>query len=282
MGDLLSVEGLNVAYGTATVVRDVSFSVAEGEIVGIVGESGAGKSTVLHAVAGLLPSSAHVGGSILFNVSAANPAEDSRADVAAKTTDGLPQNLDLVHADEEQMHAVRGSQISTIFQNPASTFDPAMRVGAQIAELVRLKRGMGRTEAKREALQLLERMRFGEPDSIYRAYPFELSGGMQQRAAIAMAMAFRPKLLLADEPTSALDATTQAAILHELVDLNCAEDTALLIVTHNIALAAHLCRRIMVMEGGRIVETGPACEVIGRPRSACAKKLVASIPQLAR
>lgn len=312
MGNLLDVRGLGVAYGEDPVVHDVGFSMREGEILGIVGESGAGKSTVLHAIAGLLPASARTEGSILFNGSAANSAEGSRAGTAATakvtgdsrtstaagtaggsrtgtaagtasgTANRLHQPLDLACADEGQMRAIRGSQISTIFQNPASTFDPTMRVGAQIAELLRLKRGMRRGEAKRSALGLLERMRFDDPERIFRARAFQLSGGMQQRAAIAMAMAFQPKLLLADEPTSALDATTQAAILEELAQLNREEGTALLLVTHNIALAYRLCDTVLVMEGGRIVESGPARNVVERPQSPCAANLVAAIPQLAR
>lgn len=255
---LLEVRNLCVSYGDREAVHDTSLRVLPGEILGIVGESGAGKSSVLHAVAGLLPEGAAVRGSVRF------------------------QGAELAGAPEGELERLRGTCMSTVFQNPASSLDPSMRIGSQIAELLQLKRNIRKRDAKGAALDLLSRMRFHDPRRVFRARPFELSGGMQQRAAIALAMACDPQLLLADEPTSALDATTQAAIADELGALNREKGTALLIVTHNIALAASLCDRIAVMQAGRIVEEGDARTVAEHPQSPCARKLVAAVPRLER
>jgi len=262
---LLEVRNLAVSYAcasrhgdgdTSTAVRDVSFNLEEGEILGIVGESGAGKSTVLHALVGLLGADARVSGSALFD------------------------GIDLLHTDERTLDDVRGNRIATIFQNPGRMFNPSMRMGAQAAELICMHCSFGSDEGWAAAMDLFGRMGLDDTEKVGRSYPFQLSGGMQQRVAIAMAMAFEPAIILADEPTSALDTTTQMKVVCELEALNREHGTAIILVTHNIALAYRICSHIIVMDGGGIVEEGPAGSVIDHPREDKTRELVRAIPRV--
>lgn len=248
---VLEVDRLSVTYNASPCVRDVSLSVKAGQVVGLVGESGAGKSTVLRAIARLLPADAAItGGKILCC------------------------NTDLTQADEADLASLRGSRIATIFQNPGSSLDPAMRVGAQVVEVIRQHSTSSKTEARTRAAELFAAVHLEE--RTLSAYPFELSGGMQQRVAIAMAMAFTPDLLLADEPTSALDTAIQLAVMKELLHQQRDSGAGLLLVTHNIGLAYHACDEIYVMEKGAVVEAGSAESVVGNPQAPLTRLLVES------
>lgn len=254
---VLTVENLSVTYSEKPVVDAVSFSVRSNQVVGLVGESGAGKSTVLKSVVRLLPNSAKVtSGRILFS------------------------DKDMLSLSRKELSSIRGARISTIFQNPGSSLDPSMRIGKQIVEVFRQHSKISKSAARAEAYNLLEQMRLPDIHALAKAYPFELSGGMQQRVAIALAMAFKPKILLADEPTSALDSTTQLSIAKELLDLNETFGTTILIVTHNIGLAYHFCDEIHVMSEGKIIESGSVEHVIKNPQADITRKLIESVPEV--
>lgn len=255
--DVLSIERLSVAYGEKETVCDVSLTVGARQIVGLVGESGAGKSTVLRSVVRLTPVQAAItGGTIVFD---------------GKNLAALP---------ESELSGIRGKRIATIFQNPGSSLDPSMRVGKQIVEVIRQHAEATARQATMRSIDLLDRMGLPDPEALSRSYPFELSGGMQQRVSIALAMAFEPDLLLADEPTSALDSTTQLSIMKELIGLRDEHGTSILLVTHNIGLAYHTCDELHVMQDGRVVERGSAEQVIKSPRAALTRKLIDAVPQV--
>ena len=257
---LLEVDGLTVAFetrrGTVPAVRGVSFSLAEGEILGIVGESGSGKSVTCRAILGLLPRTARVGGSIRFE---------------GRELTGLSE------ADWEHM---RGRQSAMIFQNPASHLDPLMRIGAQIGESLRHHMGQSGGEARREAIHLLSSVGIAQPELRVDSFPHELSGGMKQRALIAGAIACRPRLLLADEPTTALDVTVQARILDLLRTLNREHGLALVLISHDLGVIAEICQRVLVMRDGELVEQGRTRELIEAPQHPYTRLLIASQPGL--
>lgn len=249
---LLRLHNVNISYEGHHVVYDVSFSIMPGEIVGIVGESGAGKSTVLHSIVQLLAHQATTTGAIYF------------------------QGNNLLELTEEDMQHVRGNNIATIFQNPGQRFDPLMKMGAQIEELYHVHAKPYNHDA---LIALMKRMHFSNPQRVLQSYPHELSGGMLQRVAIVMGCIFEPKLLLADEPTSALDTTTQSAIVDELLELNATRNTAILMVTHNIALAGHMCDSLIVMDSGHIIEQGSSKSVLEHPQNERTRELLASVPR---
>jgi peptide/nickel transport system ATP-binding protein len=255
---VLEVSDLCVSYGAAPVVEGASLSVARGASLGVVGESGAGKSTLLHAIARLLPGNAQVTGSIRVG------------------------GRDLATCGEDRLASMRGRAIGFVFQNPGRMLDSSMRCGDQVAELVRMRDRCSRRQAREQARDLLGRMRFDDVEHVARAYPFELSGGMQQRVSIALALAFDPPLLLCDEPTSALDAVAQLDVARELARVQRDRGCAMVLVTHDIALAYHLCDRIAVMDGGRIVEEGAAEDVVRAPKSSRAAALVSAARELGR
>lgn len=249
---LLRLHNVNINYEGHHVVHDVCFSIMPGEIVGIVGESGAGKSTVLHSIVQLLAHQATTTGAIYF------------------------QGNNLLELTEEDMQHVRGNNIATIFQNPGQRFDPLMKMGAQIEELYHVHAKPYNHDA---LIALMKRMHFSNPQRVLQSYPHELSGGMLQRVAIVMGCIFEPKLLLADEPTSALDTTTQSAIVDELLELNATRNTAILMVTHNIALAGHMCDSLIVMDSGHIIEQGSSKSVLEHPQNERTRELLASVPR---
>lgn len=255
---VLAVSNLSVDFGAKRVVEEASLAVASGETLGIVGESGAGKSTLLRAIARLLPADARISGSIRVG------------------------ERDLATCGEEELASIRGRAIGFVFQNPGGTLDPSMRCGDQVAELVWMRDRCGRRQAREQARALLGRLRFDDVARVMRAYPFELSGGMQQRVSIALALAFDPPLLLCDEPTSALDACAQLDVARELARAQRDCGCAMILVTHDIALAYHLCDRIAVMDGGRIVDAGTAEEVVRAPKSPRARALVSAAEELGR
>ncbi|MBC5786220.1 ABC transporter ATP-binding protein [Ramlibacter sp. USB13] len=232
----LSVE-LQTHRGPALAVRDVSFTLERGETLGLVGESGCGKSITVMALMGLLPENAKVTGSILF------------------------EGRELVGLPERAMCALRGDRIGMIFQEPMTALNPVHTVGHQVAEPLRLHRGLSAADARKEALALLERV--GIPDAARRldAYPHQFSGGQRQRITIAMALACGPDLLVADEPTTALDVTIQRQILDLIRDLVAERGMALILISHDLGVIAQNVQRMLVMYGGSVVESGPTASV---------------------
>ncbi|MFD1722105.1 dipeptide ABC transporter ATP-binding protein [Amnibacterium endophyticum] len=255
---LLSVRGLTVAFGDREVVHGVDLDVARGERVAIVGQSGSGKSTVVAALLRLLPGAGHV------------TSGSMRLD-----------DVDLAAADETVMRGVRGRRMGLVPQDPGTNLNPSMRVGAQVADALRASTRLGRADVARRTIELMTEA--GIPDAERRAkqYPHEFSGGMRQRVLIAIALAGAPQLLIADEPTSALDVTVQRRILDHLETLVAARGTSLLLVTHDLALAAERADRVVVMLDGRVVEQGPAAAVLAAPEHEYTRRLVAAAPGVA-
>ena len=259
---LLSVQNLSVALrrndgATLPIVSDVSFDLKRGETLGIVGESGSGKSLLSLALIGLLPGSASVTGRIAF------------------------EGRDLTQLSEDELCGVRGAEIGMIFQEPMSALNPAMRIGDQIAEGLRL-RGTGRRDAALRALALLDRVRIPDAKSRVTAFPHELSGGQRQRVVIAIALAGAPKLLIADEPTTALDATVQKDILAILAELVAEEDMGLILVSHDLGVIAQGCARTLVMYAGTGFELAPTGALLSRPLNPYSQGLLAAMPRRGR
>jgi len=244
--------------GVVTAVDEVSFDVAPGETLAIVGESGSGKSVTALSILGLIPAPAGriESGEILFD------------------------GQDLLKLKPAQMRAIRGNRIAMIFQEPMSSLNPALTVGRQIAEPVNLHQGMPWKEALGIAGELLGKVQIPEPVSRLGAYPHQFSGGMRQRAMIAMALACKPQLIIADEPTTALDVTVQAQILDLLKSLAETSDTALILITHDLGVVARYADRVGVMYGGRMVEMGSAQALYGRPAHPYTRGLMASVPRI--
>ena len=255
--DVLQLQNYSVTYdGRHSAVDGVTLSVAAGEILAIVGESGSGKSTLLHGVMGLLgPGAASKGECRLFgeSVSAMN---------------------------ERQRRALCGSRVAMIFQDTGRYMNPIARIGAQYDGFLRAH-GMKEAAARRALeTEMLMKVRLSDPARVLAAYPFELSGGMRQRVGIAMAMSLNPALLLADEPTSALDVTVQAQVIRQMQTLREKYGTAIVLVTHNIGVAAYLADRVGVMQQGRLVELGPTAQVIEHPRHAYTRSLLEAVVEI--
>ncbi|MEV7346243.1 ABC transporter ATP-binding protein [Streptomyces sp. NPDC093544] len=254
MTPVLEVAGLDVDFDGRPAVRDVSFSLTRGEVLGLVGESGSGKSATALAVLGLLPDNAAVRGSVRLD------------------------GQELIGAGERELTRIRGSRVAMVFQDPLSAFTPVYRIGDQIAEAVRAHQDVSRERALERAAELLDLV--GIPASRARAFPHEFSGGMRQRAMIAMAMANEPDVILADEPTTALDVTIQAQVLDVLRTAQRETGAALLLVSHDLGVIAGMADRVAVMYEGRVVEAGTAVEVFGRPREPYTRQLIAAVPRL--
>ena len=242
--------------GLQRVVDRTSFSLAEGESLGVVGESGSGKTMTALALMGLLPDGAAVSGELRF------------------------EGRDLTGLGESEMRKLRGDRIAMIFQEPMSALNPLHRIGAQVAEPLILHRGLSKAAAWREAVELLDRVKLRDPTGMARAYPFALSGGERQRAMIAMALSCRPRLIIADEPTTALDVTVQSKILDLLASLSVEADMAMLLVSHDLAVIAGHCRRVLVMYGGAVMEEGPVEAVLGEARHPYTRALLEARPRL--
>jgi oligopeptide/dipeptide ABC transporter ATP-binding protein len=258
---LLEVRDLAVEFetpaGPVRAVDGVSFDVGAGSALGLVGESGCGKSLTALALLGLTPPRGRIaGGSVRF------------------------QGRDLLALPESELRRVRGASLALVFQEPAAALNPVYTVGDQIGEVLRVHGRADRRVARRRAIELLERV--GIPDAASRAgaWPHELSGGMKQRVCIAMALACNPALLVADEPTTALDVTIQAQILELLADLRRSEGLAILLISHDLGVVGELCDRVAVMYSGRIVERGPAALLLERPRHPYTRGLLRSRPRL--
>jgi peptide/nickel transport system ATP-binding protein len=257
---LLSIERLAVEFvtprGRVQALDDVSFQIGPAEIVGVVGESGSGKSVTAYSILGLLPAEAGVrSGSISYL---------GRA---------------LTELGGSELKAIRGSQISMVFQSPQTALNPIRPVGAQIADVVMAHSSAGPAEAAVRAIEALREVRINSPERCVHAYPFELSGGMCQRSVIAMALACTPRLLLADEPTTGLDVTTQRAIMDLLVELTRSRGMSTMFITHDLGLAAQYCDRVIIMQSGRVVEQGPTEQIFMNPRQAYTRRLLSATPQ---
>ena len=257
---LLAIQRLSVSYaspeGRTAAVHDFTLDIAPGECVGIVGESGAGKSQSFLAVMGLLAGNAAVSGHAIF------------------------EGTDLLRGSKGDINRVRGARIAMIFQDPMTSLTPHMRVGKQIAESLRQHRGMGRQDAMAKALSLLRRVHVSDAERRLHQYPHELSGGMRQRVMIAIALACDPVMLIADEPTTALDVTIQAQILALLAELKREQGMAMAFVTHDLGVIAGIADRVAVMYSGRIVELGTVREVLKSPRHPYTQALLRSMPRI--
>lgn len=254
---VLSVCGLDISFGATRVVRDLSFDIARGRTLALVGESGSGKSVTSLAIMGLLPGRvARASGSV---------ALDGRELL------GLP---------EAEMRSVRGGRISMIFQEPMTSLNPVQRIGDQIAEAIRIHRGLRGADLREATLELLRRVRIPDPDTRIRHYPHTFSGGMRQRVMIAMALACNPALIIADEPTTALDVTVQAQILGLLRELQRESGTAVLFITHDMGVVAEVADDVLVMRGGREIERGPVHDIFSRPRDPYTRILIEAAPSL--
>ncbi|MEJ5169949.1 MAG: ABC transporter ATP-binding protein [Fimbriimonadales bacterium] len=252
---LLEVSDLRVRFGSVGVVRGVSFHLERGETLGVVGESGCGKSMTGHALMGMVPRPGVVEGSIRL------------------------EGRELIGLPESAWRGIRGSQVALVMQDPFASLNPVMRVGDQVAEVLEVHRGWSRRRAREEAESLLRQVGVPEPQASARKYPHQMSGGQRQRVVIAAAIACRPKVLIADEPTTALDVTLQAQILRLIEQLQEQEGTAVLLISHDIGVVAAVSDRVAVFYAGRIVETGAAEEVLTRPRHPYSQALLAAMPR---
>ncbi|WP_043662955.1 ABC transporter ATP-binding protein [Streptomyces xylophagus] len=256
MSPLLQVTDLDVDFGGRPAVRGVGLTLERGEVLGLVGESGSGKSATALAVLGLLPGNAVVRGSVRLD------------------------GQELVGASDKQLTRIRGSRVSMVFQDPLSAFTPVYRIGDQVAEAVRAHQDVSREQALERAVELLDLVGIPEPALRARAFPHEFSGGMRQRAMIAMAMANDPDVILADEPTTALDVTIQAQVLDVLRTAQRETGAAMLLVSHDLGVIAGAADRVAVMHEGRVVESGTAVDVFTRPQEPYTKQLLAAVPRI--
>jgi peptide/nickel transport system ATP-binding protein len=261
MSALLELSNVRVSFpgtnGPIAAVNDVSFALEAGRTLGLVGESGCGKSVTLRALIGMAPEPAEVmGGRVRL------------------------EGEDVLSLPRKRLERLRGSRIGMIFQDPGASLDPVLSVGAQLVEVLRVKRGRSRKEARTEAVALLERVGIPAPARRVRDFPHQLSGGMRQRVMIALAMAMSPDVLLADEPTTALDVTVQDQILALLADLQAQTGMAMVLVSHDLALIGQHCHEVAVMYAGRILERGDVDDVLDNPRHPYTAGLLAAMPDV--
>ena len=246
MSSLVRFEKLSVSYGSEPALENIDLDIGKGETLAIIGESGSGKSTLALALASLLPGNARLSGNFHW-------------------ADGKPRP---------------GRDIGFVFQDPASSFDPLMTVGAQLVETIRAHAKIDRLAAKTKAISLLQRVHIPQPEASFARYPHQFSGGQKQRIAIALAIAASPRLLIADEPTSALDTIVQKEIVSLLRELVREDGMTLIFITHDIALASGLADRIAVFRRGKLVEFGPARNIVSNPQTDYTKALIAAVPVL--
>ncbi len=254
---LLELKHTDISYGDTLTVKDFNLSMEQGEIVSIVGESGSGKTTVIRAVLGLLPKGGKVtGGEILFR-------EES-----------------LLTKSRDDWRKLRGTDISMIFQDCGAMMNPTRKVGSTFVEYIRTHEKVSKKDAWDKSVEMLERMRLPDGENVMNSYPFQLSGGMRQRVGIAMAMTYQPKLLLADEPTSALDVTTQAQIIRQFMELTEDYGTSIILVTHNLGVAAYMSNSLVVMKDGDIVDRGDRDYILHRSEHPYTKTLLEAVPTI--
>ena len=262
--NILEVHDLEIRYvtdeETVQAVNDITFSLERGESIGLVGETGAGKTTTALGIMGLVPDPPGeiVKGSILF------------------------EGEDLLKLSEKQMRRIRGGKISMIFQEPMTSLNPIIRCGKQIAESLRLHRGMKKKEAMEEAIKMMQAVGIANPQARAYEYPHQMSGGMRQRVMIAMALACQPQILIADEPTTALDVTIQAQILDLIRDLNQEMNTSVVFITHDLGVVSELCDTVIVMYNGHIVEKAPTADIFREPLHPYTQGLLSAIPRITK
>ena len=266
---LLSVEDLRVSFklpeGVIEAVRGASFSMRAGTTVALVGESGSGKTVVSQAITGILPRAARIsGGAIRFN----DPKRD-----------GKPIDIASLHPNGTILREIRGGRISIIFQEPMTSLSPLHTIGDQVSEALHLHRKCSRAEGRELTREMLELVRFPDPEQALKTYPFELSGGLRQRAMIAMALVCRPALLIADEPTTALDVTIQAQILKQIVDLQSELNMAVLMITHDLGIVANIAEQVVVMYQGEVMESGGLDDIFRDPQHPYLKALLHAVPR---
>lgn len=259
--NILSVENIKTNFyikdKKISAVRGVSFHVNKGDILGIVGESGSGKSILMKSIINLLPENARIdNGEVYFN------------------------NVDILKINKKEMQGIKGKEIAMIFQDPMTALNPLKKVGDHLIEVLIRHTGINKKVAKEKALDILKEVGISIPEKRINQYPHELSGGMRQRVLIAMALACRPKLLIADEPTTALDVTIQAQILQLLKKLKEINDMSIILITHDLGVVASLCNRVAVMYGGLIMEEGLVDEIFYEAKHPYTKALLNSIPRL--
>ncbi len=254
---MLELKDVTVSYKGIPTVKNFNLSMKEGQIISLVGESGSGKTSVIRAILGLLP-----GG--------------------GKVTSGLItfEGKDLLSYKKEDWRNMRGSEISMIFQDSGAMMNPTRRVGDVFAEYLLTHEKISKKDAWEKGAEMLMRMRLPSPDNVMKSYPFQLSGGMRQRVGIAMGMTYKPKLLLADEPTSALDVTTQAQIVRQMMELREEYKTGIIVVTHNLGVAAYMSDYIIVMKNGVIEDEGDRDHILHHSENAYTKSLLEAVPSL--
>lgn len=263
MSNILEYRNVDIHYGKKQVIENVSLSMKPGEILGIVGESGSGKSTLIRAAMGLLGEGGTVTqGQILYQ--------------------GTNTTIDMTQIHGEEMRRLRGAEIAMIFQNAGASLCPIRTIEEQLYEAVLEHESISKGEIRDRALELFEQLRFTNGEQILKSYPFEFSGGMNQRVGIVLAMVLRPCLLLADEPTSALDVTVQLQVLREMKKLRDMYGTSIVLVTHNIGVVNYLADHVAVMHQGKLVEYGTKEDVLNHPQDAYTKKLIGSVLHLKR
>ena len=255
---MLEIKDLAVQYGKQDpTIEHFNLSMKKGEIISIVGESGSGKTTVIRAVLGALPGAGRVSsGDILFH------------------------GESLLKNTGNEWRKIRGSKMSMIFQDCGGTLNPIRKIGSQYVEYIRTHESVSKQEAWNKAVSMLSKMRLPDVENIMNSYAYQLSGGMRQRVGIAMAMTFNTELLLADEPTSALDVTTQAQIVRQMMELRDDYGTGIIIVTHNIGVAAYMADQLIVMHHGKVVDHGTREEVLNNPTSDYTRKLLEAVPEM--
>jgi peptide/nickel transport system ATP-binding protein len=265
-GDLLRIENLGISFaivgGPVHAVRNASFRILPGKVTALVGESGSGKSVISQAVMGILPNTAKVRGSIIFN----DPKTGKSNEILEMPRDG------------EEIRSLRGSRIGKIFQEPMTSLSPLHTIGNQIDESLQIHSELGSDEIKERTIEMLGLVGFPDPARAYGMYPFELSGGLRQRAMIAMALICRPALLIADEPTTALDVTIQAQIIHLLRELQEKLNMAMLLITHDLGVVANVADEVVVIYHGEIMEAGTVQDIFRRPAHPYLKGLMAAVP----
>lgn len=257
--EILTYDSVEISFGGKAVVHDVSFSLKPGEILGLVGESGSGKSTLIKAAMGLLGADGLV----------------TRGDICYKG-----QNI--LDIPEKEKRNIRGAEIGMIFQDAGASLCPIRTIGEQIYESIRAHKKVTRAEAKEQAMELFEKLNFKDSERVWDSYPFELSGGMNQRAGIAIAMLMNPPILFADEPTSALDVAVQRQVVNEMLHLRDLFGTAIVIVTHDIGVVSAMAETVLVLKNGEVQEYGAAREILENPQKPYTKKLLAAVPKLQR
>ena len=252
--EILNLKNLSVSYGDINILKDIDLSLKKGEILGIVGESGSGKSTLIKSIMGILDENASIDGEINF------------------------EGKDLASLSLKDYRKIKGKEISMIFQNPTTTLNPTITISKQFIETIRSHNDISKQEIQKKSINTFKFLGLQDGKKIWNSYPFELSGGMNQRVAIALSIMLEPKILLADEPTSALDVTVQAQVVKELLKLRQKLNTSIILVTHNIGVASYMSDNIGVMYGGRIIEYGESEELINNPKHPYTKMLINSVP----